>query len=164
MQARLVRRVWRGWNLAIARWRIESQELSVLEDLSCQVIQRAARAHAARVVHGELRAEFHAAQLLQARWRAGAARRYFRAHRWRWYNASEVQRAWRGHAARRELNARRVGDLLDCAEVGDYARLLHYFAAHAQAARDEADDDGNNALHRASRGAAKRTYVDFGCW
>ena len=69
--------------------------------------------------------------------------------------ATEIQRCHRGHMARRMLHHLKVADFLRAADNNNYDRLLFYFD-HWESVIEEADDDGNNALHRAAKCGSTR--------
>ena len=154
---KLFRKILRAMRIYVGLMQQERMILFDKQTAAATQIQRVYRGLLGRRRFGYCWDLNEAALLVQATWRGLLGYRIMRAIRWQHYCATSIQAAWRGFVARRKLVGMRIADVLRAAEANHYDKLLYYFENFGDGIGNEADELGNNALHRASNGAAKRT-------
>ena len=154
---KLMRKILRAMRIYVG---LMQQERMILHDKQTAAVTKIQKVY--RGLLGRRRFDYiwrlnEAALLVQATWRGQLGYRIMRGIRWQHYCATAIQAAFRGFQARRKLVGMRIADVLRAAEANHYDKLLYYFENFGDGIGNEADETGNNALHRASQGAARRT-------
>jgi len=154
--ARILRNYFLAWREEARKTNWKKYDLRRQQNEAARLIQSVWRGHHTRKSSEILFRRWRSAIKIQKRWRGCSARERYRCLCIQNNACIQIQKLYRGHKVRRTLPAFKIYDALMAARNGDLKRLASYFN-RAPGLAFEADEVGNNVLHYACMGGAKRT-------